>query len=172
MCFQRFVLISAAAACGAISPVWAQGPTNPSVTRDYIFPPVGLGIGETASITIVNTATATSSGGTSSPPAPSCIATISFSNATGAIGTPASFTLESEQFKTVTLPFARAGLTGNRGEIQGKVSLTISPSTPTPCGMSFSLETYDSTTGATHALLSSSLASLGPRLPISTPSRQ
>jgi hypothetical protein len=33
----------------------------------------------------------------------------------------------------------------------------------------FSLETYDSTTGATHAVLSNSLAILGPILPFAVP---
>ena len=173
MSFRRFLLISAAAAvCGAFSPMWAQITTSPIIiTHDYVFPPVGLGSSETASITIVNTATA-ASGGTSTtqpPPAPSCTGTISFSNANGAIGTPTSFTVGLEQFKTVTLPFASAALTGNRGEIQGKVSLALSTSAPTLCSLRFSLETYDSTTGATHTVLSNSLAHVGPRLPIVVP---
>jgi len=181
MQFRRFVLISTAAVCSAFSPMWAQGTTTPaSVTRDYLFPPVGLGSSETASITVVNTATVPSPGATSTTPAPapSCTGTISFSSASGVIGTPVSFTVGSEQFKTVTLPFASTGLTGKRGEIQGTVSLTISTSTDTPCSLMFSLETYDSTTGATHVVLSSSLASLrfvgpggpiGPILPIVGP---
>jgi len=85
------------------------------------------------------------------------------------IGTPAPFTLVSEQFKTVTLPFSSAGLSGIRGEIQGMVSLSTSSSTHTPCSLTFSLETYDSTTGATHAVLSNWLVNLGPILPIAVP---
>jgi len=172
MSFRRFLLISAAAAvCGAFSPMWAQITTSPiSITRDYVFPPVGLGSSETASITIVNMATAASGGTTTTPaPAPSCTGTISFSNANGSIGTPTSFTVGSEQFKTVTLPFVSAALTGNRGEIQGKVSLALSTSAPALCSLMFSLETYDSTTGATHTVLSNSLANVGPRLPIVVP---
>jgi hypothetical protein len=104
------------------------------------------------------------------PPQPSCSGTISFSNANGAIGAPTSFTVGSEGFKTVTLPFASAGLTGNRGEIQGTVSLSISGSTPTPCSLMFSLETYDSTTFATHVVLSNSLSILiGGQFPIAIP---
>jgi hypothetical protein len=169
MSFRGFLLISAAASFGAISPICAQVITTAptSFTNAYTFPPVGLGSSETASITVVNTATTTPLEETNTTPvaAPSCTGTISFSNAAGAIGTPASFTLGLEEFKTFTLPFVSAGLTGNRGEIQGKVSLTSATATRTSCSLMFSLETYDSTTGATHVVLSNSLAILGPILP-------
>jgi hypothetical protein len=160
MSFRRFLLTFAT----AISAVWAQGTTTPATTRNYLFPPVGLGSSETASITVVNTAMASSSGTVVAPtPVPFCTGTISFSNANGAIGTPASFTVGSGQFKTVTLPFSSAALTGNRVEIQGKVSLAVSTS---PCSLIFSMETYDSTAGATHAVLSATLANVGPVGPI------
>ncbi|MGA2602248.1 MAG: hypothetical protein ABSH09_35220 [Bryobacteraceae bacterium] len=168
MSFPRFLLIYVAAAGGAMAPALAQITTS-MTTRDYLFPPVGLGGGETASITVVNTATALSSGGTSvaTATAPSCTGTISFTNAVGAIGTPpASFAVGSQQFKTVTLPFASAELTGTRGEIQGKIA--IATSTAAPCSPMASLETYDSSIGATHAVLSASqvnVAPVGPILP-------
>jgi hypothetical protein len=154
------MLIVAAALGVAVSPVRSQigTPIIPSsATRDYVFPPVGLAVSETASITVVNTATSSSATGT---PAPSCTGTISFANANGAIGTPTSFTVGSGVFQTVTLAFASAGLTGNRGEIQGKVSLAISSTAPAPCSLMLSLETYDSTTFATHAVLSNATAIL------------
>jgi len=168
MSFRRFLLISAAACCWAVSPVGAQSTIFPtSYTSDYVFPPVGLGSTETASITVVNTAMASSTVETgTTPPAPSCTGTISFSNANGAIGMATSFTLGSEQFKTVTLPFGSGGLSGNRGEIQGKVSLTSSTSSRAPCSLAFSLETYDSSTFATHLVLSNTLAVVGPVLPL------
>ncbi len=168
MCFQKFLLISAAAVCGSISAMWAQGTSTPtSFTTDYVFPPVGLGSTETASVTVVNTAKAqtTTSTGTMAP-APSCTGTISFASASGTIGTASSFTVGSDQFKTVTLPFTGAGLTGIRGEIQATVSLTTSTSMRTPCSLTISLETYDSTTGATHAVLTNSLAAAVPILPV------
>jgi hypothetical protein len=160
--FGRLFLILAAAPGVTVSPVWSQitTPIIPvSLTRDYVFPPVGLASSETASITVVNTATAFLSPAVASP-SPSCTGTISFSNAGGAIGTPASFTVGAGGFQTITLPFASAGLTGNRGEIQGKVSLAISSTAPAPCSLVFSLETYDSTTFATHAVLSNAMAIL------------
>src|SRR5580698_193343 len=161
--FGRLLLISAAALVATVSPVWSQiaTPIVPvSGTRNYVFPPVGLASSETASITVANTATSSSSTGTP----PSCTGTISFSNANGAIGTPASFAVGSGGLQTITLSFASAGLTGNRGEIQGRVSLAVSSATsstaPAPCSLMLSLETYDSTTFATHAVLSHSTAIL------------
>lgn len=174
MSIQRILLISAAAVC-AISSAWAQTTITPaSITRNYLFPPVGLGSSETASITVVNTAAAVSPVATSTTnsPSPSCTGTISFSNLTTTIGTPATFSLGPEGFKTVTLPFSSAGLSGNRGEIQGKVSLTISTSNLAICSLMFSLETYDSNTGDTHAVLSASLVNevpVGPILPLLAP---
>ena len=179
MFWRRLLLFSAAAVCGAVSPMCAQVTAIPtSFTRDYVFPPIGLAASETASITVVNTAAAVSSAGgtgTAPVPAPSCAGTISFFNANGEIGTPTPFTVASGQFKTVPLSFASAGLTGNRGEIRGTVSVTISTSAPTPCSPISSMETYDSTTGVTHALMSNSLASVvgigpvGPILPLAGP---
>lgn len=173
MSFRRFLLISAAVVSSAITPLCAQVTTIPiSIARDRVFPPVGLGSTETASITVVNSATASLPAGTSVTPlpAPSCAGTISFSNASGAIQTPVSFTLASGEFKTVTLPFASAGLTGNRGEIQGRISLNNPTAERAPCSLMSSMETYDSTTGATHAVLSSSLVALGgPIFPAITP---
>jgi hypothetical protein len=162
MFFRRYLLISAALVCGTTSYIRAQqtAPIPASFTRDYVFPPVGLGGSETASITVVNIATVlVAEPGLMQPTTPpSCTGTISFFSANGAIGTPASFTVGEDQFKTVTLPFASAGLTGTRGEIQGKVSLTSTPSAPTRCSLTFSMETYDSTTGATHSVMSNTLA--------------
>lgn len=159
---RSLLLLSTVALC-----VTAQTTTNTNTyTRDYVFPPVGLGGTETASITVVNTATSSSAEGGQSGQAPSCTGTISFSNASGTIGTPKSFTVGANGFDTVTLSFADAGLTGSRGEILGKVSLTLTAGTPAPCSLSFSLETYDSTTFATHVVMSNSI-SFG--VPVVTP---
>jgi hypothetical protein len=161
--FARFLLMSAAAACGAIAILYGQSPiaTPAPTARQYVFPPVGLGSTETASITVVNTALALSAGlGNATPQSPSCSGTISFSDSNRTIGSPTPFQVGADQFKTVTLPFASAGLTGIRGEIQGMVSLNLSSSQTAPCALMFSLEIYDSTTGATHAVLSNSTANV------------
>jgi hypothetical protein len=171
---QNFLLICGVLGWGVTSPTQAQVPIAPaSVTRDYVFPPIGLGASETASITIVNAASVASSGATVAMPATGCTGTISFSNPNGPIGTPAPFTVQPAQFLTVTLPFASAGLPGTRGEIQGKVSLTTSTATSSSCSLMLSLETYDSNTGVTHAVLNNTLTQVepvGPILPIAMPS--
>jgi hypothetical protein len=167
MLCRRSLQVLAAAVCGAFSPVWAQGTTAPaSFTRTNVFAPVGLAASETASITVVNTATAASPSSANAVLAPSCAGTISFFNANGEIGTPLPFTVGSGQFVTVTLAFSEAGLPGNRGEIRGSISLTASTSTPSPCSLLASMETYDSSTGATHAVLSTSMATLTPVVPV------
>ena len=182
MFWRKLLLITAATVCGAVSSMRGQVTTIPvSFTRGYVFPPVGLAASETASITVVNTATAVSPAGgtgTAPVPAPSCSGTISFFNNNGEIGTSTPFTLGSEQFKTVTLSFASAGLTGIRSEIRGNVAIAFSTSAPTPCSLLASMEIYDSSTGATHAVLSSSLANVGlagpvgPILPLAAPALQ
>ncbi len=167
MSFQRLLLISAVALFGAISSSWAQTTLPSTLTRDYVFPPLGLASSETASITVVNVATSSSTTGTTTAATPSCSGTISFANATGAIGSPTSFTVTAQQFATATLSFASAGLTGDRGEILGKVSLTTAAHTP--CSLMLSLETYDSTSGATHAVLSNAQAIVGSIIPVLIP---
>lgn len=181
MRWGRF-LISVAGLCGSFSTIEAQVAVPSSVTRSYSFPPVGIGSTETASITVVNSASAasdTATSGTTTTPA-SCTGTVSFFNESGQmVGTPTAFTVGTQQFKTVALPFASAGLSGsslangNRGEIRGEVSLTTSTSTYTPCSLLLSMEIFDSTTGATHAVLATAPLSVslgspaGPVVPYS-----
>jgi hypothetical protein len=120
--------------------------TSTTATRSFSFPPVGLGSSETAQVSVLNSATASSSG-----TAASCTGSISFVNASGsAIGTATSFTVTSGQIFSVSLPFTKVGATGLRTEIVGVVSLTTTSTSNVPCDLSASLETYDTSTGATH----------------------
>lgn len=141
------LLICAVLAAGTMAQTTT---TSGTVTRETTTPPIGLGSSETAQINVVNTATA-SSGGT----AASCTGSISFLNASGtAIGTATTFTVTSGQISSVTLPFTKAGASGTRTEVRGMVSLTVTTgSGAAPCALSTSLETYDSSTGATHVYL-------------------
>jgi hypothetical protein len=50
----------------------------------------------------------------------------------------------------VSLPFTKVGATGLRSEIVGVVSLTTTSTSNVPCDLAASLETYDTSTGATH----------------------
>ena len=152
MYFRRYInglLISAFLAAGAIAQTTT---TSGTVTRQTTTPPIGLGSPETAQINVVNTAT-TVSGGT----AASCTGSISFLNASGTtIGSATTFTVGSGQISSVTLPFSKAGASSTRTEIRGVVSLTVTTgSGAAPCALATSLETYDSSTGATHVYLAS-----------------
>lgn len=121
--------------------------TSGSVTRQSSTPSIGLGSTETAQINVTNLASNTGSG-----TAASCTGTVSFLNASGAaIGSATSFTVAGGQTQSVTLPFNKAGASGTRTEIRAGISLTANVGTAAaPCSLVSSLETYDSSTGATH----------------------
>jgi hypothetical protein len=126
---------------------FAQTTTSSSTTtRSFSYPPVGLGSSETAQLNVVNEASASSSG-----TAASCTGTLSFVNASGtAIGTATSFTVPSGQIASASLPFSRVGATGIRTEIRGVVTLTTTTGSGVPCSLATSLETFDTSSGATH----------------------
>ena len=146
MSIRRLVLTIAA--IGAMSSAFGQSTT----TRDFNLPPVGLGATETAEINVANFASNASDG-----TAASCTGSISFLNASGAtIGSATPFTLASGQILSARLPFSGAGASGTRTAIRGVVALTLSTATPRPpCGLAVSLATYDTSSGATHALVPS-----------------
>ncbi len=136
-CFVLFAMTS-----------WAQ--TATTATRDLVFPPVGLASSETAQINVANTAANPTTG-----TAASCTGTISFNTATGASAQPpVKFTVTAGQIYSAELTAAKLGVVSNqRSEFIGSVQLTLTPKTP--CTLSISLETFDSTSGATHVYLQS-----------------
>src|ERR1035438_7507303 len=144
----RALFVTAAFAAAALAQTTTTSSTS---TRVSTYPPIGLGSTETAQVNVVNTATASSSG-----TAASCTGSISFLNASGTvIGTAKTFTVTSGQIFSATLPFTSAGASGTRTEVRGQVSLTVTTGTgAAPCALTTSLETYDSSIGATHAYLS------------------
>lgn len=131
----------------------AQTTTSTS-TRQLSFPPIGMGTGETVEVNLANLA-ANSSSGT----AASCAGTVSFVNPSGtAVGTTQNFTLTTGQATSVRLPFSSSGITGTRGVVRAIVTLNLSTASPRPpCSLSITLQTFDTTTGATHALLTDSM---------------
>lgn len=139
------------------------GQTNFAPNRTYTFPPVGLASSETAQVNIVSTATALIGSTGSTTPA-SCSGTITFTDAGGkTIGSPANFTTTGSQISSTQLTFSQLGASGTRGEFQASIALTSSatPSTRSFCSFNYSLETFDTTTGATHVHLGSSASALG-----------
>lgn len=158
MFFQRFHhLLALAAFTAAIA--LSQTTSSGTFTETSNTPPVGLASSETAQINVVNAASNSSSG-----TAASCTGTISFLNASGtAIGTATPFTIASGVISSVSLPFAKVGVTGTRTEIRGVITRTVTVgSGGVPCSLEATFETYDTSTGVTHVYLSNlSLPNVG-----------
>jgi hypothetical protein len=148
MFFQRFHRLFAVAAFTAVIAL-SQTTSSNTVTETSNTPPVGLASSETAQINVVNTASASKNG-----TAASCTGTISFLNASGAvIGAATPFTVGAGVINSVSLPFAKTGVTGTRTEIRGVITLTVTPDSGVPCSLQATFETYDSSTGVTHVYL-------------------
>jgi hypothetical protein len=150
MHIRQSLLTFLAATAWTAASVYAQSTsTSTTYTRDFNLPAVGVAPTETVQINLVNIATASSTG-----TAASCTGAASFFNASGAaIGTPSSFTVTSGEIQPISLPFSKVGTGTTRALVRGTVELTGSTTSPTPCALLISLETYDTTTGVTHVLL-------------------
>jgi hypothetical protein len=119
------------------------GIPQPGSPQNIVLPPLGFGPTETAQVTLVNTA----------PSSYGCDGSVSFYDVAGALlGKAASFTLGTGQNFSVKLPYASTGAAGSSTLVRAEIALSL-PSTPR-CELGFSLETYDSATGITHALVS------------------
>ena len=132
---------------------WAQlpvpAPTSSAHTSS--FPPVGVALTETMQVNLYNQASNPTAG-----TAASCNVVVSFANAAGTTitGTGGTFTVTSGQTQSVMLAGMKANTSstnGSRAEVRAVISLTTTRGTP--CSLVDSLETFDSTTGATHVYL-------------------
>lgn len=144
MLMKSLLLTPALLACA-----FGQGTTGPAVlTRSFEFPPVGLASSETAQVNVINTAIASTAAGAT---APSCAGTITFANSSGvAVGTPVAFTTTGSQIFSTELSFSKLATSGTRAEFVAGVQLNLTAASKEPCSLVFSLETFDSSTGATH----------------------
>ncbi len=150
MFIKRLLPLLTGAALTATFALAQTSTTSGTVTQTSNTPVVGLASSETAQINVVNVASASSSG-----TAASCTGTISFLNASGtAIGTATTFTIASGVISSVSLPFAKVGVTGTRTEIRGVITHTVTLNSGVPCSLEATLETYDTSTGVTHVYLS------------------
>lgn len=151
---RKIIFLVVTALCMAAS-AFAQGSTGTTTTTlQYSFPPTGLALTETAQIDVSNLA-ANASNGT----AASCTGSVSFVNSSGAtIGTATTFTVTSGQIASISLPFAKASVSGSRTVIRGIVQHTVTRPATAPCSLVFSLEVFDTSTGVTHLLLGNSQA--------------
>jgi hypothetical protein len=120
-----------------------------------ILPPVTIAPSETLRVAVTSAA----AGDKESVVA--CSGTIGFYDVTGApIGTPAAFNIGQKQsVNAAELTFATAGATGLNGVASAQISLTALPLTVAytgnapPCVVNFSITTFDTATGATHAFV-------------------
>ncbi len=146
----------------ALGPAFGQ--TSVSSTRIASFPPLTFGATETLEVTVANVAANPAS---TTAAAASCVGSVSFYNATGAlIGSATAFTLTSGEAKVATLPFASAGVSGPTAAIRAAISLTPPAAAPRPpCDLVFSLEISDTASGATHAVVTSEAAASSIVLP-------
>lgn len=155
-------------------------PTPASYPWSYNFPPVGLAFTETLQVNVANLPSAfavispvgvcslcstygiqtpalgvlTAPTTTAPATATSCTGTITFMNAAGTgIGAPVPFTVAIGQIFSAPLPFSMTGYSGFRGEILASVQGTTAIPSSTVCSLSISLETFDTSTGVTHAFL-------------------
>jgi hypothetical protein len=140
---------------GAVSVIPAVG-QKPA--PNIVLPPVGLGATETAAVNIEETAAPATPTGVE----PACNGSVAFYDAAGSIiGASTNFTLGARQISSVKLPYASIGTAGaNQTMVRAEIALAATfdtVSTP-PCALGFSLETYDSGTGSTHALVSGTTA--------------
>ncbi len=153
MLLQRYaysLIATAALTMGA----WGQTTTTNTVTQTFNLPPVGLATSETAQINVSNLA-ANAANGT----AASCTGTISFVNASGAtIGSATSFTVGAGKTDSVSQPYSGTAASG-RTEVRGVITLTTTSNALAPCHLISSMETFDTSSGVTHAYIDGPTAS-------------
>jgi hypothetical protein len=157
---SQHYLLSLFAAAAFTAGAMAQTGTTATFTRTLTFAPVGLASSETAQVNLVNLASNPTSG-----TAASCTGSVSFLSAAGTvIGSASPFTATSGQIASVKLPYATTAASG-RTVVRAVVTQTFTTgSSAAPCALATSLETYDTTTGVTHAYVAGPEASSGPGL--------
>lgn len=154
MSVHRFLMVLTLSLSG-ISVAMAQTPAPNAATRQSSFPPVGLAFSETMQVNLFNQA-ANAPNGT----AASCTGTVSFLDLNGKEipKSGGTFTVAAGDTQSISLlgTVVDASM-GSRAEIRAEISLTITRGTP--CSLVQSLETFDSSTGATHVYQTASIAS-------------
>ncbi len=133
------------------------------IPRTIVLAPVGLAATETAQINIVSSAAAYPGGAFVT----TCQASVTFYGADGtALGAATDLTAgNTAQVLSAKLPYAATGATGARTAISARIALTPAPAVSStlappipPCALAYSLETYDTATGVTHAYVSGEAA--------------
>lgn len=146
---NKFALIAGTVMAG----VCAFGQTSTTTTTTTTnLPSLGIGTMETAQIILTNTANVSMLAGAVLP---SCSGSVAFFSSTGTqIGSSMSFTVGSNQIAAVNLPYTSAASISSRALVRPVISVTTTRPNAAPCTLSYSLVTFDSATGVTHALIS------------------
>lgn len=136
--------------------------TAPASTSTFsvYLPPIGLAATETAQVNVVNTAQLPL------PEAgPLCSGTIVFyggADGYSILGRIAPFQVTFGQMFSAGLPYSATGASGSRTVIRAEITLspfkvmTDTGIQNTQCSLAASLETFDTVTGVTHAVVSAS----------------
>jgi len=151
--FVTLILVALSASAQTTATTSTDTPSSPQ------FPPIGIAVSETAQVNVTNTALPPFNGGA----APICNGTVVFyggADGRTIVGPVTAFQVQYGQISSVPLPYALTGASGSRAVI--RVEITLSPVLfPTaagpvvsPCTLATSLETYDTVTGVTHAVVS------------------
>jgi hypothetical protein len=116
-------------------------------TSDFTFAPVPLASTETIGVNLMNMAANPNNGNASS-----CTGSVTFQTAAGAtIGAATPFTLAANASTSVNLAFSSSGLSGIRGLLRAVVATTTTSGVP--CSLSYTLNTFDTSSGVTHIFL-------------------
>ncbi len=154
MSVHRFLIVLTLGLSG-ISAVMAQPSAPTPAARQSSFPPVGLAFSETMQVNLSNQAANPTSG-----TAASCTGTVTFLDSSGKeiSKSGGTFTVPAGATQSISLlGTAVDSSVGSRAEIRAEISLTVTRGTP--CSLVQSLETFDSSTGATHVYITGSIAS-------------
>ena len=152
-------------------------PASPAYSIPYNFPPIGLAFTETLQINVISqpsvpaispygtcdlcsTFGVTAPVTTTTPPIAMptvCTGTVTFNDSAGkTIGSPIPFSIGvSGQVFSAPLPFSATRFTGFRGIVVASLLQTV-PASTGACSLAMSLETFDTNTGVTHAVLNGS----------------
>jgi len=150
-------------------------------TQVIVLPPVRLASTETAQIDLIS-----SVAGFTGVPAASCDGSMRFFGADGsAIGTTANFLVGGTTPPGVVsaqLPYVSSGATGSPATVSAQIALTphgavLYPASAVPkCVVAFSMKTFDTATGVTHAFVTGQsvqdTASTATAGPVSAPARR
>ena len=142
--------------------VCAFGQSAPPFSQ---LPPVGLAVTETLQVNVYNAAPIPANGGL----APRCDGTVAF-YVGGSLVKVAGYLVQFQTTDSVALPYASTGASGARTVVLALITPSVvTPATPggqiPSCALVSSLETFDTVSGVTHALVSGVAGAARPQRP-------